>query len=90
MHGNAGLPDDAALEAALLAMAARRGLQATACPSEVARLLGGSSWRALMPRVRAAATGLALGGQLEITQRGVVIDPKASFKGPIRIRLPRG
>ena len=82
-------PDDAAIEAALLAIVGDRGLLASACPSEAARSLSAEHWRGLMPRVREAAVRLTMRQQLDITQDGQVLQPGAPLKGPIRIRLPR-
>lgn len=39
-----------------------------------------------MERTRQVARGLVAKGQLEILQKGKVVDP-SSFKGPIRLRL---
>lgn len=78
-------PDDAAIAAALMDLAHRRGRGASLCPSEVARALG-PDWRPLMPRVRDVAAGLAAAGRLAATQRGVAVDP-ATARGPIRLRL---
>jgi hypothetical protein len=39
-----------------------------------------------MEATRAAARSLVLEGLVEITQKGMVVDP-LSFKGPIRLRL---
>ena len=72
-------------------LAARRP-GASICPSEVARAVGGPAWRALLPAVRAAAARLAARGQLEVTQRGQVVDV-AGAVGPVRLRRaaqPRG
>jgi hypothetical protein len=66
----------------------QRGDTATACPSEVARALS-ENWRALMPRVRDAASRFARQGLIEITQRGAVVSAAGPWKGPIRIRKPR-
>lgn len=77
------MPSAAQIEAALLALLA--GREKTACPSEVARSLGGN-WRALMPRVREAAARLA--GRVEVLQRGEPVDPLQA-RGPIRMRLAR-
>lgn len=79
-----GTADD--LERAVLALLARRAPGATVCPSEVARTAGGDAWRDLMDPVRAAARRLVAAGQVEITQRGVPVDPDTAT-GPIRIRL---
>ena len=56
------------------------------CPSEAARAVGGDNWRTLMEPAREAARQLARAGEVEITQRGVVLDPDGIFRGPIRIR----
>ena len=65
----------------------QRGSDASACPSEVARLLRPVGWRELMPIVRQIAAKLAQNERLEITQRGLKIAPLEPFKGPIRIRM---
>lgn len=79
---------DDALEAALLALLERRAAGATVCPSEAARRVAGSdedAWRPLMEPARAAARRLVAAGEVEITQRGHVVDPDA-VRGPIRVR----
>jgi uncharacterized protein DUF3253 len=80
-----GSISDRQLEQAVVTLLARRDLTATICPSEVARAVGGPSWRDLMEPVREAARRLVRAGQVEITQGGKVIDPE-HIKGPIRIR----
>ena len=40
-----------------------------------------------MQATRDVAVSMVKQGQLEITQKGQVVDPD-SFKGPIRLRLP--
>lgn len=81
---------DADLEAAILALLAERAQNASICPSEAARRIGGESrWRALMAPARSAARRLVARGAIEITQRGAVVDP-SSAKGPVRLRLARG
>jgi Protein of unknown function (DUF3253) len=86
-------PSNAQIEAALLAVIAQRGQQASACPSEVARALTPGDWRALMPRIRQIAGQLALRGVLDISQRGQSVPastlPNGPWTGPIRVRLPR-
>ncbi|WP_181783450.1 DUF3253 domain-containing protein [Pseudonocardia pini] len=57
----------------------------TICPSDAARRLDPEGWRDRMDEVRAAAGRLAAAGEVEITQRGEVIDLDTA-KGPIRIR----
>lgn len=60
------------------------------CPSEAARAVGGEDWRSLMEPAREAARRLARSGDVEITQRGVVLDPDGSWHGPIRVRRRTG
>ena len=83
---------DPHIEAALLALIAQRGHQASVCPSEVACALSPDDWRALMPRVRQVAGQLALRGLLDISQGGKSVSPSTlpngPWKGPIRVRLP--
>ena len=56
------------------------------CPSEIARMSHPDDWRAHMESVRRAAQRLVARGELEILQRGRVVDPDRA-RGPIRIRL---
>lgn len=79
-------PEDLALEAAIGELLDRRANGATICPSEAAKAVGGpDGWRELMEPARQAARRLVERGVVEITQRGVVVDPSTA-KGPIRIR----
>ncbi|WP_424822012.1 DUF3253 domain-containing protein [Salinisphaera sp.] len=64
-----------------------RAPDATCCPSEVARELGGEDWRDLMPRIRRVAVELTRQRVIEIRQRGRRIDPE-DFSGPIRLGCP--
>ena len=73
---------DRRLEKEIRAMIDRRS---SMCPSEVARKVGGDDWRRLMEPTRQAARRLVADGELEITQRGQVVDPSRA-KGPIRLR----
>ena len=79
---------DTELEAAVLALLAARAHDATICPSEAARQVGGEQWHELMEPARAAARRLVAAGQVEITQGGRVVDPSRA-KGPIRVRRVR-
>ena len=95
-------PVDRELEAAILELLAARGAGATICPSEAARAVAPASgsghedavapsedaWRALMEPARRAARRLVAAGEVELTQRGGVVDP-SSFRGPVRIRRRR-
>jgi hypothetical protein len=80
-------PVDRELEATILALLSSRARNATICPSEAARAVGGDEWRQLMEPARAAARRLQADGRAVITQGGRPVDPSTA-KGPIRIRLP--
>ena len=71
---------------AILALARERAPAKTICPSDAARAVGGDQWRDLMAQSRDLARDLAKAGEVEIMQRGEVIDPDAEWRGPIRIR----
>ena len=73
-----------AIEKAMLALLAERGT-ATACPSEVARKIGGARWRAQMPAVREAAIRLQARGKLDVYQRGRPVELKTT-RGAVRLR----
>jgi hypothetical protein len=80
---------DVELETAIRALLAARATDASICPSEAAREVGGEEgWRALMEPARAAARRLVASGEIEITQRGVRVDPSTA-RGPIRLRRVR-
>jgi hypothetical protein len=74
------------LQTAILEMARQRGPSKTICPSDAARAVGGDDWRDLMDEARDAARALARAGEVEITQRGEVLNPDATWRGPVRIR----
>jgi hypothetical protein len=74
------------LRAAIRAFAVHRGPSSSTCPSDAARAVGGEHWRELMEDARTAAREMARAGDVEITQRGEVLDPDADWRGPIRIR----
>ena len=78
-------PDDEALEHAILGLLDQRRAGATICPSEAARAVFPDDWREHMERTRQAARRLVADGRVEITQKGVVVDPNHA-RGPIRIR----
>lgn len=59
------------------------------CPSEVARELGGDTWRELMPFVRETAAQMAREGTIVATQGDAVVDAEGA-KGPIRLRRGPG
>jgi Protein of unknown function (DUF3253) len=74
------------LREAILALARERAPAKTICPSDAARAVGGDQWRDLMGQARDIARDLAKAGEVEIMQRGEVLDPDAQWRGPIRIR----
>ena len=76
---------DAALEAAILRLAAARGRKKTFCPSEAARVVDPEGWSALMARTRMAARRLVARGEIVITQGGQIVEPSTA-RGPIRLR----
>jgi len=74
------------LRATILDLARQRGPSSSICPSDAAREVGGDDWRDLMAQARDVARDLARAGEVEITQKGSVLDPDATWHGPIRIR----
>lgn len=74
------------LRSAILDLARERGPDKTICPSDAARAVGGVQWRDLMDDARDIARDLARSGDVEITQKGTVLDPDQPWRGPIRIR----
>ncbi|OBF95507.1 S-adenosylmethionine tRNA ribosyltransferase [Mycobacterium sp. 852002-51152_SCH6134967] len=70
----------------ILKLSRERGPDKTICPSDAARAVGGDDWRDLMDDARETARDLARDGDVEITQKGEVLDPNAVWRGPIRIR----
>ncbi|MDF3308060.1 DUF3253 domain-containing protein [Rhodococcus sp. T2V] len=79
---------DGELEDRIRALLDARADSASICPSDVARAVAPDDWRPLMESVREAARRLAAAGEVEITQKGAVVDPD-SARGPIRIRWAR-
>ena len=74
---------EAALRALLLSRKGR-----SVCPSDIARIVGGTPWRALLPLVRERAVKMAERGELEILRRGRVTEVHPS-QGVLRYRLTR-
>lgn len=79
---------DRQLEQAICDLLGRRAVDASICPSEAARRVGGENWQPLMERARQAARRLVDQGKIDITQNGKVVDPSRA-KGPIRLRRRR-
>jgi hypothetical protein len=74
------------LHQAILKLARERGPAKSICPSDAARAVGGDGWRELMAPARDVARDLAKAGDVVITQGEDVLDPDATWRGPIRIR----
>ena len=67
-----------------LSLLARRALDATICPSEVARAIA-PDWRGAMPAVHAAVDGLVRDGLVRLSWKGRAL---ATRSGPYRIGHP--
>jgi hypothetical protein len=74
------------LESSIRALTEHRGPTSSICPSDAARAVGGDAWRELVDDAREIARLLAGSGDVQITQRGEVVDPDGDWSGPIRIR----
>ncbi|TFC44710.1 DUF2256 and DUF3253 domain-containing protein [Cryobacterium sp. TMT1-21] len=79
---------DLRLEESIATLLGARAQDATICPSEAAKVVGGEGWCDLMEPARRAARRLVARGELQITQGGTVVDPSTA-KGPIRLRRVR-
>lgn len=79
---------DPRLVASIRELLAQRDEGKTICPSEAARAVGGDEWRELMQPARDAANELVGLGEVEVTQKGRVVDV-ATARGPVRIRRTR-
>ncbi|AMM19895.1 hypothetical protein AX769_06660 [Frondihabitans sp. PAMC 28766] len=84
-------PVDRKLEDSILTLLEARAATSTICPSDAARDVSGKDdegWRDLMEPARRAARRLVARGEVDVTQKGQVVDPSTA-KGPIRIRRHR-
>lgn len=70
--------------AAAIRSLTRKREESSICPSDVARTLGGESWRPLMPEVRRIAAELADRDEVIVTQKGEPVSIR-SARGPVRI-----
>jgi hypothetical protein len=81
---------DAALEATILELLAERDAGMTICPSEAAKLVGGTEarrdWEGLMESARMAARKLVKSGRIVMVQNGKIVDGDTA-RGAIRLRL---
>lgn len=77
------------LAAAMRTLLRHRRPEATICPSDAARVVGGPSWRELMDLAREVARGLAGDEIIVVRQHGTEVD-LATAVGPVRLaRGPR-
>ena len=74
----------ARLAAAMRALLWHRRPDATICPSDAARAVGGAEWRDLMGTAREVAAGLATEGIIAVRQHGADVDV-ATAVGPVRL-----
>jgi hypothetical protein len=70
--------------AATIRALARRRTESSLCPSDVARTVGGESWRSAMDDVRRVAKRLSDSGEIIVTQKGEEVRI-AEARGPVRI-----
>ncbi|MGI9523253.1 MAG: DUF3253 domain-containing protein [Hyphomicrobiaceae bacterium] len=84
----AGMPQHRA-ELIILELCMNRGAGETIRPSEAARIIAGKTgdWRSVMGTVRGAGKKLSSKGQIEVHEKGQVVD-LTTAKGPVRFGLP--
>lgn len=78
----------ARMAAAMRALLRHRSSEATICPSDAARVAGGTSWRELMDMARDVAGGLAREEIIAVRQHGQDVD-LATAVGPVRLARGR-
>ena len=71
-------------EATLRTLLRHRRPHGSACPSDIARVVGGEHWRRHMHHIRQLLSDLHAAGEIEVLQRGQPVEPP--YKGPIRFR----
>ena len=81
-------PVDEKLTRTIVELLDARAASATICPSEAAKAVGGDDWRDLMQPARDAAHERVERGEVEVTQKGEVVDVTTA-RGPVRIRRRR-
>ena len=74
------------IDAAIFALLHSREDKASICPTEVARIVGGTAWRGLMEDVRARAAALSMTGQVDIMRSGHRVTTHPTI-GTLRYRL---
>lgn len=76
------------IDATIRALLRSRREDASICPSDVARAVGGPSWRALMVEVRERAAALRTSGEITIWRRREIVTEEPTA-GVLRYRLVR-
>lgn len=79
---DAGFADRAA---ATIRALTRKRSESSICPSDVARAIGGESWRSRLDDVRQVAAELAARDEIVVTQKGETVRIEDA-RGPVRIR----
>jgi hypothetical protein len=74
------------IRSTIAALLAHRGTERSICPSDAARVVGGSSWSQAMEPARDVARDLARRGEVRLTAGQRELDPDGEIRGPIRIR----
>ena len=74
------------IESALRALLRGRQPGRSICPSDVARIVGGRTWRTLLAIVRDRAVAMAARGEVQILRRGRVVRTNPT-EGVLRYRL---
>ena len=72
------------LTAAVRTLLRHRRPESTICPSDAARVAGGTAWRDVMDTARGVAAELAADGLVEVRQQGRAVDP-ATATGALRL-----
>jgi hypothetical protein len=72
-------------EATIDALTRHRAPDRSICPSDAARVIGGTRWRGRMDLVREVAADMAERRQIDVTQRGKAVTGR-NWRGPVRLR----
>jgi hypothetical protein len=72
------------LAATIRALLRHRQPEATICPSDIARVVGGGEWRTVLGDARSVIGELRRAGIVRVTQRGHDVDPDTA-RGPVRV-----
>jgi len=84
---DSAMNERAQLRATIIDLLEARDAGKIICPSEAARtVFGGASWRGKMPLVREVSAELVASGEIEVSQKGQVVE-LSKVRGPIRLRL---